>query len=108
MLDSMDKKLRRDIKGKGRADEPAGQDAEDEDNEAPSGDDEASSDHDEAAGNKALPAASPKASSSGKSVGKHPQNACDFCKRGRSEVRNCLHFSAAGSVILIPRPKSLM
>ncbi|BGP05550.1 hypothetical protein JCM10049v2_001356 [Rhodotorula toruloides] len=85
MLDSMDKKLRRDIKGKGRADEPAGQDAEDEDNEAPSGDDEASSDHDEAAGNKALPAASPKASSSGKSVGKHPQNACDFCKRGRSE-----------------------
>ncbi|GAA6058378.1 hypothetical protein NBRC10513_002526, partial [Rhodotorula toruloides] len=87
LLDSLDKKLRPDIKGKGRAEDAAGESAEDHDEDKAPFDDgkEASSDRDEAAGNKASSAAGPKASSSRKSVGKHPQKACDFCKRDRSE-----------------------
>ncbi|BGO97304.1 hypothetical protein JCM10021v2_000947 [Rhodotorula toruloides] len=88
LLDSLDKKLRPDIKGKGRAEDAAGESAEDHDEDKAPFDDgkEASSDRDEAAGNKASSAAGPKASSSRKSVGKHPQKACDFCKRDRSEL----------------------
>ncbi|KAK4333203.1 Proteophosphoglycan ppg4 [Rhodotorula toruloides] len=95
LLDSLDKKLRPDIKGKGRAEDAAGESAEDHDEDKAPFDDgkEASSDRDEAAGNKASSAAGPKASSSRKSVGKHPQKACDFCKRDRSEFEKDDGFS---------------